>query len=86
MYSKFTENLYNLGYYFSITFLEIFDPNDRNNPKPPYEFLVNPVDEIVKIYKPYDDEIYDRFINEANIIFEKYNDLESVNVILKINI
>ena len=57
--------------------MESFNINDKNNPKTPFEFLVNPVDEIVKIYKPYSDEIYDRFINEANFIFEKYNDLEN---------
>ena len=71
-----TENLANLNYSISITNVELFNPNDKNNPKTPYEFSVNPVDEIAEIYRYYDDEIYDRFINEANKIFKKYNDLE----------
>ena len=75
--SEFINNLDNLGCYLSITMEELFDPNDKNNPKTPFEFLVNPVDEIVPIYKKYDDEIYDRFINEADLIFKKYNDLEN---------
>ena len=75
--SEFINNLNNLGFYLSITMEELFDPNDKNNPKTPFEFLVNPVDEIVPIYKKYDDEIYDRFINEADLIFKKYNDLEN---------
>ena len=76
-YTELANNLYDLGYELGITMEEEFDINDKNNPKTPFEFLVNPVDEIVKIYKAYNDEIYDRFINEANIIFEKYNDLEN---------
>ena len=31
--------------------------NDKNIPRTPFEFLVNPVDEVVKIYKTYDDSI-----------------------------
>ena len=76
-FSESTYNLYNLGYSVSITSEETFDFNDKNNPRTPREFLVNPVDEIAKIYKTYDDEIYDRFIQEANSIFKKYNDLEN---------
>jgi len=72
-----TKNLYNLGYSISITNDELFSPNDKNNPKTPFEFSVNPVDEIAKIYQIYDDEIYDRFINEANTIFKEYNDLDN---------
>jgi len=35
------------------------------------------VDEISKIYRLYDDDIYDRIIKEADSIFKKYNDLEN---------
>ena len=72
-----TRNLNNLGYSIYITNNELFSPNDKNDPKTPFEFLVNPVDEIADIYQKYDDEIYDRFINEADEIFKKYNDLEN---------
>ena len=74
---KYVQNLNNLGFSISITNSEQFSPNDKNTPRTPFEFLVNPVDEIVKIYSPYSDEIYDRFIKEADSIFEKYNDLEN---------
>ena len=72
-----TRNLNNLGYSIYITNNELFSPNDKNNPKTPLEFSVNPVDEISDIYQNYDDEIYDRFIKEADKIFKKYNDLEN---------
>ena len=72
-----TRNLNNLGYSIYITNNELFSPNDKNNPKTPLEFSVNPVDEISEIYQNYDDEIYDRFIKEADKIFKKYNDLEN---------
>ena len=72
-----TENLNKLGFSLYITNDELFSPNDKNNPKTPLEFSVNPVDEISEIYQNYDDEIYDRFIKEADKIFKKYNDLEN---------
>jgi hypothetical protein len=74
---EFAKNLKDLGFSLKITYDEIFSPNDKNDPKTPLEFLVNPVDEIAEIYQNYDDEIYDRFINEADKIFKKYNDLEN---------
>ena len=74
---EFAKNLKDLGFSLKITYDEIFSPNDKNDPKTPLEFLVNPVDEIAEIYQNYDDEIYDRFINEADEIFKKYNDLEN---------
>ena len=75
--SEYVKNLANLGYSSSITCEEEFSPNDKNTPKTPYEFLVNPVDEISNINAFYNDEIYDRFIKEADKIFNDYNDLEN---------
>ena len=37
----------------------------------PMEFKIYPVDEIADIYIQYKDEEYDRFIEAANIIFNK---------------
>ena len=65
----------NLGYEPRIIFAETFDPNDKNIPKIPMEFLIYPVDLNVNIYNKYDDTKYDRFIKEAKKIFGKYNKL-----------
>ena len=69
-------NLANLGYNFQITYAEEFSPNNKNKNEAPEEFLIYPVDEISNIYKPYRDEIYDRFIKEAKDIMEKYNKID----------
>ena len=71
------QNLANLGYTSGITYDEEYSPYDKNSPQIPEEFLIYPVDEVSKIYQKYDDSIYDRFINEAQRIFNKYNDLEN---------
>ena len=72
--SENAKNLKELGFSSYITFGEFFDPNDKEIPKTPMEFLIYPVDEISTIYQEYDDRIYNRFIEEAKIIFKKYND------------
>ena len=72
--SENAKNLKELGFNSYITLGEDFDPNDKEIPKTPMEFLVYPVDEISTIYQEYDDRIYNRFIKEAKRIFEKYND------------
>ena len=74
--SKNVINLANLGYNFQITYAEEFSPNNKNKNEAPEEFLIYPVDEISNIYKPYRDEIYDRFIKEAKDIMEKYNKID----------
>ena len=70
------KHLRNLGYYAGITFVETFDPNDKNIPRIPMEFLIYPVDLTVNIYNKYNDNKYDRFIKEAKKIFDKYNKLD----------
>ena len=72
--SENVQNLKKLGFESQITFREEFDPNDKENPRIPMEFLKYPVDEISTIYTEYDDKKYERFINEAKRIFEKYNE------------
>ena len=75
-HSKYTENLEKLGFIAYLTYTEKFDPNDMGSPKIPMEFKIYPVDEIADIYHQYDDDEYDRFIEEAKTIFNKYNNLE----------
>lgn len=72
-YSENSQNLKKLGFDSRITFMEIFDENDKETPKTPMEFLIYPVDEISTIYKQYTDENYNIFINEAKRLINKYN-------------
>ena len=75
----FTEqikNLKNLGISSKITFTEAIDPNDNNIPKIPMEFQIYPIDTYAEIYKPFKDDLYERFIKEAKKIFDKYNSLD----------
>ena len=76
-HSKIFEDLKELGFLPSVTYTEKFDPNDKDTSRMPMEFKIYPVDEIVDIYIKYDDEIYNRFIDEAKLIFNKYNNLEN---------
>ena len=76
-FSEFAQNLNELGFNSYITFVEEFDRNDKEQPKVPMEFKIYPVDEISDIYTSYTDAKYDRFINVAKSIFDKYNDLEN---------
>lgn len=52
---------------------------DINNLKVPEEYNIREVDERVKIYQNYDDNIYDIFISEAQKIFTKYNSENKCN-------
>ena len=76
-HSNYSKNLEKLGFTPYITDTEKFDPNDKSSPKVPMEFKIYPVDEISNIYIKYEDDIYDRFIEEAKRIFDNYNDLEN---------
>ena len=70
--SENVQNLRKLGFNSHITFAEEFEPNDKETPKTPMEFLIYPVDEISTIYKAYNDNRYQRFMDEAKRIFTKY--------------
>ena len=76
-HSKYAQSLKELGFIPRITYTQKFDPNDKDSPKIPMEFKIYPVDEIANIYLEYEDDEYDRFIEEAKIIFNKYNDLDN---------
>ena len=76
-FSEYTQNLELLGFSPYITVMEEYDPNDEGEPKTPMEFKIYPVDEISDIYVGYNDQRYNRFINVAKTIFDKYNDLEN---------
>ena len=76
-YSEYIKNLDKLGFDAKLTFIEEFDPNDKNEPKIPMEFQIYPVDEVSNIFTSYNDNKYERFIKEAKLIFDKYNDLEN---------
>ena len=77
LYAEQVQNLKKLGFSTRITFTESFDPNDKNIPKIPMEFLIYPVDEVSNIYINYNDYMLQRFIVQADSIFKKYNDLEN---------
>ena len=75
-YSEYIQNLDKLGFYTRLTFSEEFDPNDKNEPKIPMEFLIYPVDEVSNNFVRYTDDKLERFIKEANKYFDKYNNLD----------
>ena len=78
----FTEqmkSLVKLHFTGSITYNEVFDPNDKSDPKVATEFKIYPVDEVSNIYALFSDDKLDRFVSEADSIFKKYNDLENGN-------
>ena len=72
--NKYIENLNNWGFMARITAGEQFDPNDQNEVKIPMEFRRYPVDELTDIHVKYKDEYYERFIETAEEIFNKYNE------------
>ena len=59
------KNLNNSGIASRITFTEAIDPNDKNNQKISMEFQIYPIDTYAEIYKPFSDDLYERFIKEA---------------------
>ena len=68
-----SKEITNLGFTLRYTIMESFTNLDYNNElNKPQEYKINLVDERVPIYTGYNDAIYDKFINEAKIIFEKY--------------
>ena len=68
-------NLQNNGFRVKgITYSESYDDSWRNKSQTPIprEYTVDLVDERVPIYSSYTDDIYDKFIKEADKIFENY--------------
>ena len=77
-FSNQTQNLEKLGFNIRTTFIEQFDPNDKNNPKIPMEFKIYPVDLVSRIIQPYDDSLLDYFVKESQSIFQQFNNLEGI--------
>ena len=77
--SQYTKNLRTLGFSPRLTYLEQYDPNDKENPKIPMEFKKYPVDELSDIHVKYSDDEYDRFIKTAEKYFKKYNEDHQCN-------
>ena len=55
------------------TYFESYNYSYQEKNPIPREYLMHPVDERVNIYQSYDDSIYQQFIDEVKVIFEKYN-------------
>ena len=62
-----------------VTIYETYNYTYQMKNPTPREYLIHPVDERVNIFQAYDDSLYDRFIEEAKIIFKKYNDNKECN-------
>ena len=68
------DTLYENGFeIIGTTFFESYNYSYQEKNPIPREYLTHPIDERVNIYQSYDDSIYQQFIDEAKIIFEKYN-------------
>ena len=65
-------NLNNLGFETYLTTNEMYSYDYQGENPIPQEYTSYPVDEHVDIYEEYSDNIYQKFIDEANKIFEKY--------------
>ena len=77
--TKYYRNLESLNFSFLITGTEFYYFDYQKINPTPQEYISIPVDEHVDIYEEYSDDIYDKFIQEANRIFEKYNTECNVN-------
>lgn len=68
-----SDEIIKLGFSFNYPFMEIFNKLDNENEKKiPLEYQINEIDERVNILNGYDDSIYQDFIDNALLIFEKY--------------
>ena len=68
-------SLENLGYHvYGITYSESYDDSYqiKNKAPIPREYAVDLVDRRVPIYEQYSDEIYQKFISQARIIFDEF--------------
>ena len=65
-------NLYNLGFEIYLTSFEAYSYDYQGKNPIPQEYTSYPVDEHVDIYEEYSDSNYQKFIDEAKRIFNKY--------------
>ena len=61
------------------SFFESFNYSYQEKNPTPREYLIHPVDERVNIYQNYDDSLYQKFVDEAKIIFKDYNERNKCN-------
>ena len=62
-----------LGFTVTYTVMEYFSKLDyKNEENIPLEYQINDIHERIKIYEPYDDSIYQKFIDESLNILNKY--------------
>ena len=61
------------------TYFESYNYSYQEENPIPREYLTHPVDERVDIFQNYDDSLYNKFIDEAKIIFKKYNENQLCN-------
>ena len=74
------DNLLDAGFeIIGTTFFESYNYSYQIKNPTPREYLTHPVDERVNLYQSYDDSIYQQFIDEAKVIFKKYNEENGCN-------
>ena len=66
-------NLNKLGFDTSLTTNEMYSYDYQGENPIPQEYISYPVDDHVDIYEEYSDSVYQKFIDAANNIFEKYD-------------
>ena len=57
-----------------VTIYESYNYTYQTKNPTPREYLIHPVDERFYLYQPYDDSLYDKFIQKAKEVFKKYNE------------
>ena len=68
-----SDEIMSLGFSFNYPLMEIFTKLDNENEKNiPLEYQINEIDERVNIFNGYDDSLYQTFIDNALLIFKKY--------------
>lgn len=78
--SEAAKNLLDCGFQLTgVTIYETYNYTYQIKNPTPRDYLIHPVDERINIYKPYNDSLYNNFMEEAKRIFEKYNDNQECN-------
>ena len=75
-HKQLKERGYEIG---QITIYESYNYTYQVQNPIPRDYIINPVDERVDIFEHYNDNLYDKFINEAQKIFTKYNEENQCN-------
>ena len=78
-WTPYCMNLARLNFTMGITFQEFYQYDYQKENPIPQEYITIPVDEHVDIYEDFDINSYDKFIEEAKKIFDKYNNKNECN-------